>query len=211
MVSTILHVAIDSFAIEAERLRCPKLVGRPLALAPADSARPRILQVSREARASGVEPGTPLPVARRLCRDLIALPPDPDLYSDLSRSIHEALVPFAPFSEPAREGGAEIHPRAELAAPSGVAFALDLTGLGRTAGEKRDRAARAGREVERAFRLHPTLGLGATRLVSRVAAWVLAPDGQLLDVPSGSEVPFLAPLRVHVLPTARERAVSARL
>jgi nucleotidyltransferase/DNA polymerase involved in DNA repair len=36
MEPTILHLSIDSFAIQAERLRCPKLVGRPLALAPAD-------------------------------------------------------------------------------------------------------------------------------------------------------------------------------
>src|SRR6202007_139628 len=48
-------------------------------------------------------------------------------------------------------------------------------------------------------------------LVSRVAASVLAPDGNLLDVPSGSEVAFLGPLAVRVLPSARERAVAARL
>ena len=99
MESTILHVAIDSFAIQAERLRCPKLVGRPLALAPADSPRPRVAAASREARAAGIHPGTPLVVARRLCRDLIALPPDPDLYARISASVRAALSPFAPFAE----------------------------------------------------------------------------------------------------------------
>jgi hypothetical protein len=44
-----------------------------------------------------------------------------------------------------------------------------------------------------------------------VAASVLAPDGELLDVLPGSEVAFLAPLAVRVLPTARERAVAERL
>ncbi|HEX5031394.1 MAG TPA: hypothetical protein VFX78_08050, partial [Candidatus Eisenbacteria bacterium] len=63
----------------------------------------------------------------------------------------------------------------------------------------------------RAFRLHPTLGMAATKLVSRVAAGVLAPDGELLDVPRGGEVAFLAPLAVRLLPSARERAVAARL
>ena len=198
MESTILHVAIDSFAIQAERLRCPKLVGRPFALAPQDSPRPRIAAASREARAAGIYPGTPLVVARRLCRDLIALPPDPDLYSGLSDSIRVELSPFAPFAE---EGGAR---------PSGR-FVLDLTGVARTHGDARDRAAAAGRGLERSFRLHPTLGIAATRLVSRVAASVLAPDGNLLDVLPGSEVAFLAPLAVRVLPTARERAVAERL
>jgi DNA polymerase-4 len=199
MEPTILHLSIDSFAIQAERLRCPKLVGRPLALAPADSPRPRILAVSREARAAGIRPGTPLVVARRACRDLIALPPDRDLYAGLSDSIRERLAPFAPFAEGAHPAG------------STAGFALDLTGVARTHAEARARASAAGEEVEREFRLHPTLGMAATRLVSRVAAGVLEPDGQLLDVPRGGEIAFLAPLLVRVLPAARERVVAARL
>ena len=200
MESTILHVAIDSFAIQAERLRCPKLVGRPLVLAPTDSPRPHVVAVSREARAAGIHPGTPLIAARRLCRDLIALPPDRDLYAGLSDSIRAELSPFAPFADEDRVA----------AGPPGR-FALNLTGVARTHADARDRAAEAGRGVERAFRLHPTLGIAATRLVSRVAATVLAPDGELLDVLPGSEVAFLAPLSVRVLPSARERAVAARL
>ena len=199
MEPTILHLSIDSFAIQAERLRCPKLVGRPLALAPADSPRPRVLAVSREARAAGIRPGTPLVVARRACRDLIALPPDRDLYAGLSDSIRERLAPFAPFAEGVRPAG------------STAGFALDLTGVARTHAEARARASAAGAEVEREFRLHPTLGMAATRLVSRVAAGVLAPDGQLLDVPRGGEIAFLAPLLVRVLPAARERVVASRL
>ncbi len=203
MEPTILHLAIDSFAIQAERLRCPKLVGRPVALAPADSARPRVLAASREARAAGVAPGTPLLVARRLCPELIALSPDLELYAGLCDSIRERLEPFAPFAD---DGGA-----AAGGSLASRGFALDLTGVTRTHAAARDRATVAGREVEGAFRLHPTLGLAATRLVSRVAASVLAPDGELLDVPSGSEIAFLAPLDVRVLPSARERAVASRL
>lgn len=200
MESTLLHLAIDSFALQAERLRCPKLAERPLALVPPDSPRPRVVAASREARAAGVFLGTPLVVARRLCRDLIALPPDPDLYASLSDSIRGRLAPFAPFVE---EG------RASSGAAGG--FALDLTGVARTHAGARDRAAAAGREVERAFRLHPTLGIGATRLVSRIAASVLAPDGELLDVLAGGEVAFLAPLAVRVLPSARGYVASAHL
>jgi DNA polymerase-4 len=174
-------------------------VGRPLALAPADSPRPRVLAVSREARAAGVRPGTPLVVARRTCRDLIALPPDRDLYAGLSDSIRERLSPFAPFAEGARPAG------------STAGFALDLTGVARTHAEARARASAAGAEVERAFRLHPTLGMAATKLVSRVAAGVLAPDGELLDVPRGGEIAVLPPLAVRMLPSARERVVAARL
>jgi DNA polymerase-4 len=199
MQSTILHVAIDSFAIQAERLRCPKLVGRPLALAPSDSPRPRVVAVSREARAAGITPGTPLLVARRLCRDLIALPPDPDLYFGLSDTIRGRLSPYAPMEG---VGGAT---------PKAGRFVLDLTGIARGYDATRDRAARAGREVEQGFGLHPTLGLAATRLVSGIAASVLAPDGELLEVRAGSEAAFLGPLAVRVLPASRLPLATSRL
>ena len=197
MEATILHVAIDSFAIQAERLRCPKLVGRPVALAPGDSSRPRVLAVSREARAAGVTPGTPLVLARRLCRDLVSLPPDRDLYAGLADSIRTRLAPYAPFGD-------------DAGLPAGR-FVLNLTGVARTHDRLRDRAARAGREVERAFGLHPTLGLAATRLVSGIAARVLAPDGELLDIRSGSEEAFLAPLAARILPSTRLPAAASRI
>ena len=205
MEPTILHLAIDSFAIHAERLRCPKLVGRPLALAPADSPRPRVLAASREARDAGILPGTPLLVARRLCRDLISLPPDRDLYAGMAESIRDRLLPFAPSVEGARAVGGGS------GAGSSAGFVLDLTGVARTHAQAKDRAVAAGRDVESAFRLHPTLGLGATRLVSSIAAGVLAPDGELLDIAPGTEIPFLAPLPVRVLPATHDRAAAPRL
>lgn len=195
MEPILVHLAIDSFAIQAERLRCPKLVGRPVALSPPDSSRPRVLTASREAVAHGVYPGMPLLAARRVCRDLVPIPPDADLYAGVSDSIRDRLLPLAPL------GGA----------PRPGRFVLDLTGLARTHGDACDRASRAGREVEQWFGLHPTLGIASTRLVSAVAAGVLAPDGELLDVPSGSEAAFLGPLAVRVLPSARGAFASERL
>jgi len=195
MEPILLHLAIDSFAIQAERLRCPKLVGRPIALAPPDSSRPRVLVASREAVAHGVRAGMPVIAARRICRDLVPLAPDVDLYAGLSDAIRDRLLPIAPFA----------------GAPKPGRFVLDLTGLSRTHGDACVRAARAGRDVERSFRLHPTIGVASTRLVSAIAAGVLAPDGELLDVPGGSEAAFLAPLSVSVLPAARGRLEADRL
>ncbi len=202
MERTIVHVAIDSFPIQAERLRCPKLRGCPLALIPGESPRPRVLVPSREAREAGVTPGTPLVHARRLCRDLVALPLDRDFYGGIGESIFERLAPFAPVVESGGEHGAGW---------ASGRFYLDLTGVARSHPEARDRAARAGRDVEEEFRLHPTLGVAVNKLVSRVAAQVVAPDGDLLDVSSGSEPSFLAPLAVDVLPAARGGVAAARL
>jgi DNA polymerase-4 len=199
---TILHLAIDSFPIQAERLRCPKLKGRPLALVPGGSQRPRVVLTSREAREAGVLPGIPLVHARRLCGDLLALPLDREFYGGIGASILERLAPFAPVVEPGGSTG--------IGAGSGRFF-LDLTGVARSHPEARDRAARAGRDVEASFRLHPTLGVAGNKLVSRVAAQVVAPDGDLLDVSSGSEASFLAPLPVTMLPAARGTQTAARL
>jgi len=202
MERTILHLAIDSFPIQAERLRCPKLTGRPLALVPGGSQRPRVVLTSREAREAGVLPGIPLVHARRLCGDLLALPLDRDFYGGIGASIFERLAPFAPVVEPGGSRGA--------GAGSGRFF-LDLTGVARSHPEARDRAVKAGRDVEASFRLHPTLGVAGNKLVSRVAAQVVAPDGDLLDVSSGSEAGFLAPLPVAMLPAARGAKTAARL
>jgi DNA polymerase-4 len=196
MERTILHLAIDSFPIQAERLRCPKLEKRPLALVPAGSQRPRVILISREAREAGITAGLPLVHARRLCGDLVALPLDRDFYGGIGESILERLAPFAPVVEP---GGASGR------------FFLDLTGVARTPPATRDRAVRAGRDVEASFHLHPTLGVAANKLVSRVAAQMVAPDGDLLEVSMGSEASFLAPLRVGVLPAARSGAATERL
>src|SRR6267154_1929875 len=161
MERTILHLAIDSFPIQAERLRCPKLTGRPL-----------------------------------------ALPLDRDFYGGIGASIFERLAPFAPVVEPGGSAG--------IGAGSGRFF-LDLTGVARSHPEARDRAVKAGRDVEASFRLHPTLGVAGNKLVSRVAAQVVAPDGDLLDVSTGSEASFLAPLPVAMLPAARDARAAARL
>ncbi len=202
MERTILHLAVDSFPIQAERLRCPKLAGRPVALVPGGSPRPRVILPSREARDAGVMPGTPLVHARRLCADLVALPFDRDFYGGIGESIFQRLGPFAPVVEPGGAAGA--------GAGSGRFF-LDLTGVARSHPEARDRAVRAGRDVEEFFRLHPTLGVAGNKLVSRVAARVVAPDGDLLDVSTGSEASFLAPLAVDMLPAARRPHTAALL
>ena len=131
MERTVLHVAIDSFPIQAERFRCPKLRGRPVALAPENSPRPRVLAVSREAQAAGIRPGTPLVVARRLCRGLVALPPDHGLYAGVGEAILERLLPFAPVVEPAGGGLGGLGGFGGAAASG--RFFLDLTGVTRTA------------------------------------------------------------------------------
>jgi DNA polymerase IV len=127
----------------------------------------------------------PIRQAQRLCRDLIVLPPNPQLYARASRALHEILQIFAPTIEPRGYGHAF----------------LDLTGTSRLLGPPQDVAARIRREARERLRLPLSVGIAANKLVSQAAIRAGRWNKQsLLYVPAGDERSFLAPLPVDVLP-----------
>ena len=128
---SVLFVDPPAFCTTLEGLVAPALRTRPLAIARAGADRATVLALSPEARLAGLTPGMPVQKAQRLCRDLIVLPPNPQLYARASRALHEILQLFAPTIEPRGYGHAF----------------LDLTGTGRLFGPPQDVAARLGREV----------------------------------------------------------------
>jgi DNA polymerase-4 len=125
----------------------------------------------------------PVRHARKLCPDLVLLPPNPSLYARASRALHEVLRIYAPVIEPRGYGHAF----------------LDLTGTGRLFGPPVDVAARVRREVSERLRLPVSVGIAANKLVSRAATTVVKPE-PLLEVPGGEEAGFLAPHPLNVLP-----------
>jgi DNA polymerase IV len=186
MDRSVLNVDIAAFPIAVERAIEPHLRGRPVLLAPPGSARAPVLVVSREAAIEGARVGMPLPVALRRCPGAVVLHPNEALYRRATGALLSLLGGYSPLIEPAA---------------AGQTF-LDLTGTVRLFGAAQDAAARIRKEIERQLRLRPTVGLATSKLVSRVAARVIRPDG-LCDVFPGSEAPFLAPLPVGLLPAAR--------
>src|SRR5262245_25997366 len=185
MSRSVLHVDIAAFPIAVERVIEPELRGRPVLLAPAGSARALVLLASQEAAHDGVRAGMPLPVALRRCPGAAVLHPNESLYRRATGAVLSLLGGYSPLVEPAALG---------------QTF-LDLTGTGRLFGAAQDAAARIRGEIEARLRLRPTVGLATSKLVSRVAARVIRPDG-LCDVFPGSEATFLAPLPVGLLPAA---------
>src|SRR5881296_145688 len=193
MDRSVLHVDIAAFPIAVERVIDRGLRGRPVVLTPPGSARAPVLVVSQEAAREGVRTGMPLPVALRRCPGATVLHPNEALYRRATGAVLALLGGYSPLVEPAALG---------------QTF-LDLTGTSRLFGAAQDAAARIRREIETRLRLRPTVGLATSKLVSRVAARVIRPDG-LCDVFPGAEAPFLAPLPVGLLPGARG-AVGERL
>src|SRR5712691_6816472 len=189
MSRSVLNVDIAAFPIAVERVIDRGLRGRPVLLAPPGSARAPVLVASQEAAREGVRAGMPLPLALRRCPGAAVLHPNEPLYRRATGAVLALLGGYSPLIEPAAPG---------------QTF-LDLTGTSRLFGAAQDAAARIRREIEARLRLQPTVGLATNKLVSRVAARVIRPDG-LCDIFPGAEAPFLAPLPVGVLPDARREA-----
>ena len=178
----VVHLDVTAFAVAVERVREPRLRGRPVVVAP-PTPRGVVLDASFEARRAGIGRGIPVAKATRLCRDVIVLTPDEPLYARAAAAVRDILGHFTPLVEPS----------------SGGRWFLDLTGTRRLFGPPVDVASRLAREVETRLRLTAAVGVAVNKTVSRVAADVTEPAG-LLDVAHGNEASFLAPLPAARLP-----------
>lgn len=185
---SIAFIGIPHFPIAVERVFNRTLRNRPVVMAASDSPRSRCLAVSPEARASGIRSGMSLFTARRLCRDVLNLPPNEALQTRASNAIQKALGEFSPLCEMSNQGQAYV----------------DLSGCGRLFGGALNATHIIRERLIRELRLPADAGLAVNKLVSRVAAIDADPEG-LMEVQSGGEEPFLAPHSVNVLPAVDSR------
>jgi len=184
-VKSVLFVDPPAFCATVERLVAPALRSRPLAVAPPGADRATVLALSPEAQAAGITRGMGVRLARKLCPDLILLPPNPRLYARASRALHEILRVYAPVIEPKGYGHAF----------------LDISGTEGLFGPAIDVAERIRRESAERLRLPLTVGVAMNKLVSE-AATRAGRTGCLWPVlvPFGSEASFLSPHLIGVLP-----------
>jgi len=94
----ILHVDMDSFFVEVERLDRPDLIAKPVAVG-GPGARGVIASASYEAREHGVRSAQPTATARRLCHELIVIPPNHGRYGDMSAEVFAIFRGFTPLVE----------------------------------------------------------------------------------------------------------------
>lgn len=165
-------------------------------VAPPGADRATVLALSLEARKAGITQGMLLPKARKICPDLIILPPNPTLYSRASRALHEVFKRYAPVIEPRGYGHAF----------------LDVSGTAGLFGPPMDIAFRIQRETRSEIRLPLTVGIATNKLVSQTAVragrrdsgTAGRQDNALLEVGPGDEAFFLAPHEVEILPDLSE-------
>jgi DNA polymerase-4 len=177
----ILHVDLDAFFVEAERLRDPGLRGRPVAVG-GTGGRGVIASASYEARAHGVRSAQPTATALRLCKDLIVLPPAHGRYGELSARVFEIFRQFTPLVE-----GLSVD----------EAF-LDVSGLRRHYESSLEVAVALRAKVRADVGLPASVGVAASKFMAKLATEAAKPDGHFL-VPKQTELDFLHALPVEAL------------
>lgn len=179
----IICFAVPSFELALVRLNDPTLRTRPLALAPFNTPRALLHDVSLEAKEDGLHIGMPLEHARRLCPSLHVLSPNPYRVRSADQSLMNVVAHYAPVWEPSQPGS----------------FVMDVTGTARLFGPACDVAAKVQQEIFDRYRLDGLAGVGCNKLVAQTAARLIEPS-ELYEVRHGSERVFMSPLSVRLLP-----------
>jgi DNA polymerase IV len=175
--ATILHADLDAFYASVEQRDQPRLEGKPVIVGAGV-----VLAASYEAKARGVRTAMGCTQARRLCPNVIVVPPRMSAYTDASRAVFAVFDDTTPLVE-----GLSID----------EAF-LDVRGLERISGNPTQIAAQLRRRVRERVGLRITVGVARTKFLAKVASGVAKPDG-LLIVPPAAELGFLHPLPVERL------------
>ncbi len=95
----IIHIDMDAFFASVEQRDNPELRGKPLAVG-GGGVRGVVAAASYEARPFGVRSAMPGSRARRLCPDLIFVPPRFDAYRAVSEQIHAIFRRFTDIIQP---------------------------------------------------------------------------------------------------------------
>jgi len=178
----ILFGDVDAMFASAAVLADPSLTGKPVAVG-GSSPRGIIAAASYAARAFGVRSAMPTGEARRLCPDLILVPPDRALYRRLHEQMQAVINRLLPVTEwtSIDEFYAETTDMQSLYP--------DPSRLGQCVKEA----------IFDATGLRCTVALATGKTVAKVAADAHKPDG-LAVIEPGTEAAFLAPRPVRDLP-----------
>lgn len=166
MTRKIIHVDMDAFYASVEQRDDPSLRGRPLAVGGSD-ARGVVAAASYEARAFGVRSAMPKFQAKRLCPDLLFVPPRFDVYKAVSAQIREVFEGHTALIEPLSLDEAYLDVTANL---KGIAFAWQAA--------KEIRA-----EILERTGLTASAGVSYNKFLAKMASSQRKPNGQFAITP----------------------------
>ncbi len=174
----ILHIDMDSFFVEVERLEDPRLKGRPVAVG---GVGPRgvVASASYEAREFGVRSAQPTSVAKRLCPSLVVVPSSHGKYGDVSADVFRIFRDFTPKVE-----GLSLD----------EAF-LDVGGLRRHFDTPEEVGYAIRAKIRSELGLPASVGIAGVKFVAKLASEDAKPDG-LLWIAAEQQVDYLRTLDV---------------
>ncbi len=183
----ILHVDMDAFFAAVERLDDPALAGCCLVVG-SDSRRGVVAAASYEARRFGIHSAMPMFQARRLCPDLVIVPPRRARYQQVSRAIMAHLGDYTPLVEKVSIDEAY----------------LDVGGCHRLFGPPAQMAARIKSSIRERFGLTCSIGGAPLKFLAKIASDMHKPDGLTL-IASEEVDAFIAALPVARIPGVGRR------
>ncbi len=158
---SILHVDMDAFYASVEVRDNPSLVGLPVCVGGPATSRGVISAASYEARRFGVHSAMPTAQARRLCPDLVLLPPDFERYTAVSRQIMGIFRRYTPLVEPLSLD---------------EAF-LDVAGCERLFGDAVEIGRAIQRDILRETNLVASVGVAPSKFLAKLASDLDKPAG----------------------------------
>ena len=177
----IIHLDMDAFYASVEQRDDPALRGRPLAVG-GTRERGVVMAASYEARQYGVRSAMPAATARRLCPELLFVPPRFEVYKEVSGQVRELMATYTPLIEPVALDEAYLdvtenlvsEPLASQLAQELRARILEKTGLTASA------------------------GVSYNKFLAKLASDYRKPNGQFV-IPPGRGEAFVARLAVGQL------------
>ena len=158
---TILHVDMDAFYASIEIRDNPSLAGLPVCVGGPSDERGVIAAASYRAREFGVHSAMPTAQARRLCPEMVLLPPDFDKYTAVSREIMSIFRAYTPLVEPLSLD---------------EAF-LDVAGCERLFGDAVEIGRAIKKDILRKTTLVASVGVAPSKFLAKLASDLDKPDG----------------------------------
>lgn len=182
MLRVIFHADLDAFYASVEQLDQPQLRGKAVLVGGPPESRGVVAAASYEARRFGVRSAMPMSRAVRLCPSAVRVSPRFERYGELSREVMAIFRDITPLVEPLSLD---------------EAF-LDVTAVVQDFGGAHPLARHLKTQVKERTGLTVSVGVGANKVVAKIASDLEKPDG-LVVVALGQEELFLAPLPVRSL------------
>ena len=181
MEKSIIHIDLDTFFVSCERLLNSNLKNKPV-LVGGTSGRGVVAACSYEAREYGIHSAMPMRMAQQLCPEAIVIKGNASIYTKFSDTITEIIKERAPLYEKS----------------SIDEFYIDISGMDKFFGCYKW-AQELRQKIMKETCLPISFGLSTNKTVAKVGTNEAKPNNYI-NIPRGTEKPFLAPLPVKKIP-----------